>query len=297
MRTCRFPVFCFPVLRIRGRGLLVRKASVRLFSQLSPCHINHLFPWVVSYSSTSSCCHQTSITSLTCHSGHWELMEEAKHEWAWITKSGAPQSPRNGDSDLLTWLERSVGSPEKMKMTLELNLKMREVWGPPRKGRWLLSLERLTVWLRQSPGKQHSPKNPLLFCVLLFSLIPQLPVIIKWNLPDGCFRKTMARLLALFAKAGIRSKFSRMLLPWGWLWRVVALLWCLPNGLPSAGPGWVAGGCVMHVDTDPCQPFLPSRRWGAERWLSEMSLIMVASFGGNEVPSVFLSLILWLVHV
>lgn len=41
----------------------------------------------------------------------------------------------------------------------------------------------------------------------------------------------------------------------------------------------MTGGCVMHVEANPCQPFLPSRRWGAARWLSEMSFIMVASFG------------------
>lgn len=120
MHTCRFPVFCFPVLRIRGRGLLVRKASVRLFSQLSPCHINHLFPWVVSYSSTSSCCHQTSAVSLTCHSGHWESDGGGKAWMSLNNKIGC--SPRLPGTGIETY-----------------SLSLREVWGPLRKGRWLLS--------------------------------------------------------------------------------------------------------------------------------------------------------------
>lgn len=43
----------------------------------------------------------------------------------------------------------------------------------------------------------------------------------------------------------------------------------------------MTGGCVMHVDTDPCQPILLLRRWGALQKSSgpaEMSFIIVTSF-------------------
>lgn len=91
-----------------------------------------------------------------------------------------------------------------------------ESWGRLGKGGdpWIESREAH----RMAPAvssKQHSPKVPVFVCcVLLSSSVTQLPIIIKWSLPDGCLCKTMARFLALFVKAGIGSKLSRMALPW-----------------------------------------------------------------------------------
>lgn len=182
-----------------------------------------------------------------------------------ISASGALKGFRSREARL-TWLWRVEDGLEK-KMTLEL------------------SPERPAVWCLQSSANSILLKFHCFLCyVLLFSPITQLPMIIKWNLPDGCFRKTMACLLALFVKAGIGSKLSRMPLPWDCLW-IVALL-CILAEWPAHQQGqveWQVGvPCMQTLWSLPSH--LPARRWGAERLFYKDVIYQLISFlRGNKL--------------
>ena len=111
------------------------------------------------------------------------------------------------------------------------------------------SPERPAVWRLPSSANSILLKFHSFLCyVLLFSLVTQLPMIIKWNLPDGRFRKTMACLLALFVKAGAGSKLSRMPLPWDCFWSVALL--CVLAKWPAHQQGqveWQVGVPCMQT--------------------------------------------------
>lgn len=131
-----------------------------------------------------------------------------------------------------------------------------------RKRRWHLkfSPERLS---QMAPAvftaNKHSPQV-CLFSVLclysLFSLVTQLPMIIKWNFARWTlFIKTTACLLALFVKAGVDSNLKDAL-PWDCFWSaalcVVYTNFYPPISRARLNDRWACHAC-RHFD--PAKPF------------------------------------------
>lgn len=129
------------------------------------------------------------------------------------------------------------------------------------------SPERPAVWRLPSSANSILLKfHYFLCCVLLFSLVTQLPMIIKWNLPDGRFypRRWLVFLLYLWKLAldQTLSSCPYLEIAFGCCSFVCISQMACPSAGARLNDRWVCHAC-RHFD--PCQAILPARRWGAER--------------------------------